>query len=79
MTEQSYIDLVQWTREHARPDKRGKLRKTQSKAPEAIRQVADVPKAWIRQVQGAECRYFRATGSAKALMDKAAELGQVCI
>ena len=77
MTEQSYIDLVQWTGEHARADKRGKLRKNQSNPPDAIWQVAKAPQAWVRQVQGTESRYFRAIGSAKALMDKAAELGQV--
>ena len=35
MTESSYIDLVQWTGEQARADKRGKLRRQQQIAPPA--------------------------------------------
>ena len=78
MTESSYIDLVQWTGEQARADKRGKLRRKESSAPPAaIWNLADAPRQWLRQVQGTESRYYRAIGSAEALMAKAAELGQV--
>jgi len=79
MTESSYIELVQWTGEQARSDKRGKLRpldKGPRAAPADIWQIAH-PKAWVRQVQGTESCYYRAIGSAEALMDKAASLGQV--
>ncbi len=77
MTESSYIDLVQWTGEQARTDKRGKLRRQEhSDPPAAIWSLADAPKQWVRQVQGTESRYYRAIGSAEALMAKAAELGQ---
>ena len=80
MTETSYIELVQWTGEQARSDKRGKLKPlTDGKraAPADIWQVADHPKQWVRQVQGTESIYYRAIGSAEALMAKAEALGQV--
>ncbi|QOC21577.1 transposase [Wenzhouxiangella sp. AB-CW3] len=80
MTESSYIELVQWTGEQARWDKRGKLKpiiEGKQAAPADIWQIADNPKQWLRQVQGTESLYFRAIGSAEALMAKAAELGQV--
>ncbi len=80
MTEASYIELVQWTGEQARWDKRGKLkplRQGKRSAPADIWQVAGYPNQWIRQVQGTESIYYRAIGSAEALMAKAADLGQV--
>jgi hypothetical protein len=77
MTEASYIDLVQWTGEQAREDKRGKLRRDeQSNPPAAIWSLADAPNQWVRQVQGTESQYYRVIGSAEALMAKASELGQ---
>ena len=78
LTEAAYIELVQWTGEQARPDKRGKLESGNQilNPPPAIWSVAKHPKQWIRQVQGTESQYYRAIGSAEALMLKAAELGQ---
>ena len=78
MTESTYIALVQWTSEQARSDKRGKLQPLSehgTAAPADIWQVANHPKQWIRQVQGTESLYYRAIGSAEALMAKAEELG----
>ena len=77
MTEASYIDLVQWTGEQPKADKRGKLRRgEQDSPPAAIWSLADAPNQWVRQVQGTESHYYRVIGSAEALMAKAAELGQ---
>ena len=79
MTESSYIALVQWTGEQARSNKRGKLKsltKVGTNAPADIWQVTSHSKQWIRQVQSTESIYYRAIGSAEALMAKAAELGQ---
>ena len=77
MTEASYIDLVQWTGEQPRADKRGKLRREeQSTPPAAIWNLANAPNQWVRQVQCTESHYYRVIGSAEALMAKAAELGQ---
>ena len=74
MTEASYIELVQWTGEQARPDKRGKLQS--DIPPAALWAVAKHPRQWVRQVQGTESAYYRAIGSAEALMLKAKELKQ---
>jgi hypothetical protein len=71
MTEASYIDLVQWTGEQPRADKRGKLRREeQSTPPAAIWNLANAPNQWVRQVQGTESQYYRVIGSAEALMAK---------
>ena len=79
MTEASYIELVQWTGEQPRPDKRGVLKKStegERAAPGDIWLVAKHPKEWVRQVHGTESVYYRAVGSAEALMAKAEALGQ---
>jgi len=79
MSESSYIELVQWTGEQARSDKRGKLKppaEGQRAAPAVIWRVARNPKEWIGQVQGTESLFYRAIGSAESLMIKAEELGQ---
>lgn len=68
MTESSYIELVQWTGEQARSDKRGKLKPESDEktpAPADIWQVSNHPNSWLRQVQGTESIYYRAIGSAK--------------
>jgi hypothetical protein len=76
LTESSYIDLVRWTGLQAHPQKRGKLSPQEDTPPEGLWSVANHPKEWIRRVQGTESRYYRAIGSAEALMLKAADLGQ---
>ena len=80
MTESSYIDIVQWTGEQVRFDKRGALKPLDEASctpPADIRKLFNHPKQWIRQVQGTELVYYRAIGSAEALMAKAKSLGQV--
>ncbi|NEZ04980.1 transposase [Wenzhouxiangella sp. XN201] len=76
LTESSYIELVHWTGLQAHPEKRGKLSATGEAPPEGLWNVANHPREWIRRVQGTESRYYRAIGSAEALMLKAADLGQ---
>jgi REP element-mobilizing transposase RayT len=76
LTESSYIELVRWTGLQAHPEKRGKLSSTAESPPEALWHVANHPREWIQRVQGTESRYYRAIGSAEALMLKAADLGQ---
>lgn len=76
LTESSYIDLVRWTGLQAHPEKRGKLSASEEMPPEGLWNVANHPREWMRRVQGTESRYYRAIGSAEALMLKAAELGQ---
>jgi len=79
MTEGSYINLVQWTGEQLHPLKRGKLipRSDQGeKPPEVVLQLSEHSDRWLRQVRGTESKYYRAIGSAEALMAKAAEIVQ---
>ncbi|AKS42556.1 transposase [Wenzhouxiangella marina] len=77
MSESSYLDLVQWTGEQTHPLKRGKLKAPARKyPPDILWSLAKHPKQWLRRVQGTESRYYRAIGSAEALMAKAAEIGQ---
>jgi len=79
MTESSYIELVQWTDEQLHPMKRGKLipRSDQGeKPPKVVLKLSNHSDRWLRQVRGTESKYYRAIGSAEALMAKAAELGQ---
>lgn len=76
LTESSYIDLVRWTGVRAHPGKRGKLSAATEPPPEGLWQVASHHREWIQRVKGTESRYYRAIGSAEALMLKAADLGQ---
>jgi len=79
MTERSYIDLVQWTGEQLHPLKRGRLKsqaESAHKPPQVVLKLSRHSDRWLRQVQGTEFKYYRAIGSAEALMAKAAELGQ---
>ena len=67
-----YIELVDWTGRQLHPGKRGTIAAT---APPALRRIA--PEAdWLPQVRGIESRYWRAVGSAQALLDKAKAMGQ---
>ena len=79
MTDASDIELVQWTGDQRHSDERGVLEPiTESKRPALadVWQVSKYPEEWVRQVQGPESIYYRAIGSAEALMAKAEELGQ---
>ena len=76
LTESRYIQLVRWTGLQAHPEKRGKLSTAEEAPPDGLWSVANHPREWMRRVQGTESRYYRAIGSAEALMLKAADLGQ---
>jgi hypothetical protein len=79
MTESSYIELVQWTGEQLHPMKRGKLIPRSDlgeRPPQVVLRLSKHSDRWLRQVRGTESKYYRAIGSAEALMAKAAELGQ---
>jgi hypothetical protein len=80
MTESSYIELVQWTGEQLHPMKRGRLlprAESGDRMPDAVLRLSRHSDRWLRQVKGTESKYYRAIGSAEALMAKAAELGQL--
>ena len=76
MTEADYLDLVQWTGEQASSTKAsnsiGQKKTDSEQPPEAIWSLARHPKQWMRRVQGTESHYYRAIGSAEALMAKTA-------
>ncbi len=91
LTEASYIELVQWTGEQAWPGKRGRLPTAADPVPDAVLATArpagsdshsDQPtirtcsRAWLRQVKGTESLYYRAIGSAEAMITKATDMGQ---
>ncbi|MEE4302558.1 MAG: hypothetical protein V2J19_00280 [Wenzhouxiangella sp.] len=76
LTESSYIDLVRWTGLQAHPEMRGKLSASEEAPPEGLWSVANHPREWLRRLQGTESAYYRAIGSAEALILKAADLGQ---
>ena len=80
MTKSTYIELVQWTGEQSRLDKRDKLKPLidgKGAAPSNIWLVANHPKDLVHQVHGTANLYYRAIGSAEALMEMAESLGQV--
>ena len=71
-----YIEHVRCTGLQAHPEKRGKLSATEEAPPDGLWSVANHLRELMLRVQGTESRYYRAIGSAEALMLKAADLGQ---
>ncbi|MEE4329588.1 MAG: hypothetical protein V2J10_01885 [Wenzhouxiangella sp.] len=79
MTEASYIEVVQWTGEQPHPKKRGRVAATENscdKLPRTLWNLANHRHRWLHRVHGTQSRYFRAIGSAEALLAKAKTLGQ---
>ena len=73
LSEIDYLDLVDWTGRQVRADKRGVIA---GSVPSVLRRIGVDTGSWRYQVLGIESRYWRAVGTADALMQKAAELGQ---
>jgi hypothetical protein len=71
--ERDYLALVDWTGRIVRPDKRGAI---PLDAPRLLDRLDTDLRAWRYQVLGIESRYWRAVGSADALIVKAAKMGQ---
>ena len=55
------------------PGKRGVIR---GPLPAGLRAVGEMPTRWVDEMRGVGTRYWRAVGTAQALMDLAAVLGQ---
>ena len=72
ITEGEYIRLVDWAGRQLHPGKRGRIG---DDAPPPLK-IGDNQAQWLGQVRSIESRYCRAVGSAKALLDKASEMGQ---
>ncbi len=68
-----YIELVQWTGQQVRPDKKGAIPKY---APSALGKTGCSAKHWPTQVKAVGSCYWRMIGSAEQLIEKAEAIGQ---
>ena len=68
-----YIELVQWTGQQVRPDKKGAIPKY---APSALGKTGCSAKHWPTQVKAVGSGYWRMIGSAEQLIEKAEAIGQ---
>lgn len=68
-----YIELVQWTGQQVRPDKKGAIPKC---APSALGKTGCSAKHWPTQVKAVGSGYWRMIGSAEQLIEKAEAIGQ---
>lgn len=73
VSELDYLALVDWTGRQVRPDKRGVVADS---TPSVLRRLGVDSASWRYQVLGIESHYWRAIGTADALMQKAADMGQ---
>lgn len=73
LSEGHYIELVDWTGRELRPGKRGAIPKA---APDALHRLGIRPDRWPLQVKATGSGFWRAIGSAQALLDQATALGQ---
>jgi REP element-mobilizing transposase RayT len=71
-----YLQLVDWTGRQLASGKRGIVR---GPAPGCLDALGADKKRWAGEVRGVGSRYWRAVGSAQALVDLAASLGQVWV
>jgi len=68
-----YIDLVQWTGQQVRADKKGAIPKN---APPALKKTGCSAERWPTQVKAVGSGYWRMVGSAEQLLEKAEAVGQ---
>ena len=68
-----YIELVQWTGQQLRPDKKGAIPKN---APAALNKTGCTATHWPTQVKAVGSGYWRMIGSTEQLMEKAEAIGQ---
>ncbi|MGB4857937.1 MAG: hypothetical protein WBP11_01280 [Dokdonella sp.] len=69
----AYLELIDWTARQLRPDKRGRIAVD---TPPILAKLGLHDRQWQYQVLGIESRYYRAIGSAAALIEKAQAMGQ---
>ena len=72
LTQRDYIALVEWTGSQLHPNGRGHIYRS---PPQLVQSWNDNTR-WLAQVGGIESLYFRAIGSANALIELALALGQ---
>lgn len=68
-----YIELVQWTGQQVRADKKGAIPKN---APPALRKTGCTAEHWPVQLKAVGSGYWRMIGSAEQLLEKAEAIGQ---
>ena len=73
ITTEDYLDLIDWTARLTRGDKRGRI---DAAEPPVLRKLGLSERQWHQQMLSTETNYWRAIGSAQALIDKAAAMGQ---
>jgi REP element-mobilizing transposase RayT len=71
-----YIELVECTGRHTRPDKRGKLAAAGPDAKPVLPNSGMAIEQWVKQVLGTETQFYRAIGSARAMREAAESIGQ---
>ena len=73
ITTEDNLNLIDWTARLTRPDKRGSV---DAAEPPVLRKLGLSERQWHQQMLGTETNYWRAIGSAQALIEKAAAMGQ---
>ena len=73
LTLADYLELIDWTARLSREGKRGAIHPAE---PPILLKLGLSEHQWLQQTIGTETRYWRAIGSAQALIEKAAAIGQ---
>ncbi len=73
ITAEDYLDLIDWTARLSRADKRGSIGAAE---PPILRKLGLSEQQWHQQMIGTETRYWRAIGTTRSLIEKAAAIGQ---
>jgi hypothetical protein len=73
LTQGQYIELVQWTGQQVRPDKKGAIPKH---APPALHKTGCSAQHWPTQVKAVGSGYWRMIGTSEQLIEKAEAIGQ---
>lgn len=73
ITNEDYLDLIDWTARLTWPAKHGRASATEPPIPQKLGLSHT---QWNQQMLGTETRFCRAIGSAQALIEKAAAIGQ---
>ena len=70
---EAYLDLIDWTARISRADKRGRV---DANEPPILHKLGLTGQQWHQQMLGTETRYWRAIGTPRSLIEKAAAIGQ---
>jgi hypothetical protein len=73
LTNEQYIELVDWSGRQMYPGKRGKI---EAHEPSALATLGVAARRWEHDLKGVGNGYWRVVGSAQELLDKAIALGQ---